>query len=196
MQSVTFTRGNSHSVATEMVRSPCAHGGWPIAKATVLQWVGGGTTWERKTKTPIQRHTKAISQEMWHWHRRLGRVNCWQIRVEASCIQWNWGLRKWKKNQAAGASSSCKTEIANCRPDRQVFGLWSSLCLVLRSEIPYEGTQINARLDFIACDSRPYIYIHLIGLQIDHWSEIQNVAYQTKPQYLYFNMQKTRSVYV
>ena len=40
------------------------------------------------------------------------------------------------------------------------------------------------------------LLLHLIELQTDHWSEIQNVAYQTKPQYLYFNMQKTRSVYV
>ena len=33
------------------------------------------------------------------------------------------------------------------------------------------------------------LLLHLIGLHIDHWSEIQNVTYQTKPQYLYYNMQ-------
>ena len=33
------------------------------------------------------------------------------------------------------------------------------------------------------------LLLNLIGLHIDHWSEIQNVTYQTKPQYLYYNMQ-------
>ena len=40
------------------------------------------------------------------------------------------------------------------------------------------------------------LLLRLLGLQIDHWSEMQNDTYQTKPQYLYVNMRKTRSVYI
>ena len=40
------------------------------------------------------------------------------------------------------------------------------------------------------------LLLRLLRLQIDHWSDLQNDTYQTKPQYFYFNMQKTVSVYL
>ena len=40
------------------------------------------------------------------------------------------------------------------------------------------------------------LLLRLLRLQIDHWSDLQNDPYQTKPQYFYFNMQKTVSAYL